>query len=152
MPPMRHDGDDRTRRQVRRMRRRRAQGSLAVGRPSVTAAPSIAQGSECLGRSLRRLRLRRSVLDNRSVPRISAFYGIVVTMYWRDHPPPHFHAAYSGDVAEIAIDTLEVIDGWLPPRALRLVIEWAALHREDLLENWTRARAHERLVTIDPLP
>jgi hypothetical protein len=86
------------------------------------------------------------------VPRISAFYGIVVTMYWRDHPPPHFHAAYGGQVAEIAIDTLEVIDGWLPPRALRLVVEWARLHQDELRDNWVRARAHDRLVAVDPLP
>ncbi len=63
------------------------------------------------------------------MPRISAFYGIVITMYWRDHPPAHFHASYAGHVAEVAIDTLEVIDGWLPPRALRLVIEWAETHQ-----------------------
>jgi Domain of unknown function (DUF4160) len=55
--------------------------------------------------------VRRGAADNPSVPRISAFYGIVVTMYFRDHPPPHFHARYGDDVAEIAIDTLELIDG-----------------------------------------
>ncbi|MDQ2759292.1 MAG: DUF4160 domain-containing protein [Actinomycetota bacterium] len=86
------------------------------------------------------------------MPRVSAFYGIVVTMYWRDHPPPHFHAAYSGHVAEIAIETVEVIDGWLPPRALRLIVEWAGEHRDELGENWDRARAHDRLLAIDPLP
>jgi len=96
--------------------------------------------------------VRRVVEDNGDVPRISAFYGIVVTMYWRDHPPPHFHAAYGGQVAEIAIDTLEVIDGWLPPRALRLVVEWARLHQDELRDNWVRARAHDRLVAVDPLP
>jgi Domain of unknown function (DUF4160) len=98
----------------------------------------------------------RSVLhdaiDNGFVPRISAFYGIVVTMYWRDHPPAHFRAAYGGQIAEIAIDTLEVIDGWLPPRALRLVVEWAGLHQDELRANWTRARAHDRLAAVDPLP
>jgi len=94
----------------------------------------------------------RSLAHDVVMPRISAFYGIVITMYWRDHPPPHFHAAYGGQVAEIAIETLEVIDGWLPPRALRLVIEWASQHQDELMENWERARAHERLVAIDPLP
>jgi hypothetical protein len=73
-------------------------------------------------------------------------------MYWRDHPPPHFHATYAGQVAEIQIESLELIDGWLPPRALRLVIEWAGLHQAELLDNWNRARAHERLSAIDPLP
>ena len=58
--------------------------------------------------------------------------------------------ATGGHVAEIAIDTLDVIDGWLPPRALRLVTEWAGLHQDELRENW--ARAHERLAGVDPLP
>lgn len=61
-------------------------------------------------------RVRRAGVDNCGAPRVSAFYGIVITMYWRDHPPPHFHAAYSGHVAAIAIETLEVIDGWLSAR------------------------------------
>ena len=86
------------------------------------------------------------------MPRISAFYGIVITMYWRDHPPPHFHAAYGGQVAEIDIASLEVLDGSLPSRALRLIREWGGLHRDELRENWARARAHETLLSIDPLP
>jgi len=86
------------------------------------------------------------------VPRICAFYGIVITMYWQDHAPPHFHARYSGHVAELEIATLQVIGGWLPPRALRLVVEWAGQHQEELRANWTRARAHDRLLAIDPLP
>lgn len=96
--------------------------------------------------------IRRPVPDNPAVPRISAFYGIVITMYFRDHPPPHFHARYGDYVAEIAIDTLELIDGWLPPRALRLVLEWTGEHQAELRANWDRARAHEQLVGIDPLP
>ena len=86
------------------------------------------------------------------MPRLSAFYGIVITMYWRDHPPAQFHANYSGDVAEIEIETLELIDGWLPPRALRLIREWATAHQDELRANWERARMHEPLTAIDPLP
>lgn len=86
------------------------------------------------------------------MPRISAFYGIVITMYWRDHPPAHFHASYAGHVAEIEVDSLELLNGWLPPRALRLVKEWAGLHQDELRDNWDRARAHDALLPIDPLP
>jgi hypothetical protein len=57
------------------------------------------------------------------VPRISAFYGIVIYMYRPDHPPPHFHAQYGEHIAQIALDTLQVLNGWLPARALRLVRE-----------------------------
>ena len=86
------------------------------------------------------------------MPRLSAFYGIVITMHWRDHPPPHFHATYAGSSGHIDIESLELIDGYLPPRALRLVIDWARLHRDELRANWELARAHEPLETIDPLP
>ncbi len=86
------------------------------------------------------------------MPRISSFYGIVITMYWREHPPPHFHATYAGETAQIAIETLELADGFLPPRALRLVRDWAVTHRDELLANWERARAHEPLEPIEPLP
>jgi Domain of unknown function (DUF4160) len=53
------------------------------------------------------------------VPRISEFYGIVIEMFFADHPPPHFHARYAGDEALIVIETGEVFAGFLPGRALR---------------------------------
>jgi hypothetical protein len=94
----------------------------------------------------------RSFSDDELVPRISAFYGIVITMYYRDHEPPHFHAIYGESQAQIAIETLEPLFGKLPVRALRLVREWAELHRDELDANWGRAREHEALDTIAPLP
>jgi hypothetical protein len=48
------------------------------------------------------------------MPRISTFYGIVVTMYHSDHAPPHFHARYGEYEAQIAIDTGEPLAGYLP--------------------------------------
>ena len=85
-----------------------------------------------------------------SVPRISSFYGIVITMYYVEHGRPHFHAAYGGLEASIDIETHE-LRGTLPPRALRLVLEWAGLHRAELLENWDRARGSQSLKRIAPL-
>lgn len=64
-------------------------------------------------------------------------------MYWRDHQPPHFHAAYAGHVAEIDIELLVVLDGWLPGRALQLVPECCGLHRQELLANY---RGRRRIV------
>jgi hypothetical protein len=86
------------------------------------------------------------------MPRISSFFGITIAMFWdeRDHPIPHFHAEYAGDTASIGIDGT-VIAGSLPGRQLRLVKRWAALHREELLANWERARQDEPLDRIDPL-
>jgi hypothetical protein len=86
------------------------------------------------------------------VPRISAFFGIVVKMYWnqRDHPIPHFHAEYGDHAAAISIDG-QVLGGSFPSRPLRLVREWAALHHDEILINCERAREHAPLETIEPL-
>jgi hypothetical protein len=90
--------------------------------------------------------------DHWRVPRISAFYGIVIAMYYRDHAPPHFHAIYGEHEATIVIAELDVLGGFLPTRALRLVREWAALHGEELQANWKKARDRMPLDSIDPLP
>lgn len=88
------------------------------------------------------------------MPRISAFYGIVIWMYYDEvhhRGRPHFHATYGEDEATIDIGSLEIIAGELPLRGKRLVNEWAQIHKAELLENWSRARRNEPLLTIDPL-
>lgn len=86
------------------------------------------------------------------MPRISQFYGIAIAMYYAEHGVPHFHALYASNDASIAIVSLEVLAGSLPDRALRLVREWAALHRAELEANWQRARDAQPLERIPPLP
>jgi Domain of unknown function (DUF4160) len=73
-------------------------------------------------------------------------------MYFGDHPPPHFHARYGGDVALIVIATGEEYAGSLPPRAMRLVREWVEERRDELEADWHRAQAHQPLEWIAPLP
>jgi len=85
------------------------------------------------------------------MPELSRFFGIVVRMFFNDHEPPHFHASYGDDEALIAIETLAVIRGRLPRRALALALEWAVFHRDDLRADWELARAGKPLVGIDPL-
>lgn len=85
------------------------------------------------------------------MPEISRFYGIAIKIFYNDHPPPHFHAEYSGSVMLVAIETLAVIAGKLPPRATGMVMEWATQHQEELREVWKRARETEPLGRIDPL-
>lgn len=85
------------------------------------------------------------------MPTISEFYGIVVRMYYIDHPPPHFHVAYSGAKATFGIQSLEVLTGALPRTAERLVREWAVLHQDELFEDWTRCEKRSELLPIDPL-
>ncbi len=72
-------------------------------------------------------------------------------MYHNDHNPPHFHAKYGEDEACIEIASGNVIEGTLPRRALNHVVEWPELHRDELEENWERARRQEPLNAIDPL-
>jgi hypothetical protein len=85
------------------------------------------------------------------MPRISEFYGIVIELYWSDHNPPHFHATYGEHQAEFEIRTLGLLRGKLPAKATSLVIEWAALHQQELLEQWDLARSHLPLGKIEPL-
>jgi hypothetical protein len=85
------------------------------------------------------------------MPRICEFYGIVISMYFDDHGIAHFHATYAEYDASFAIDPLDMIEGDLPRRARSLVLEWAALHRIELLQNWQRARQRQELARIDPL-
>jgi len=86
------------------------------------------------------------------MPEICRFYGIVIKMYFADHAPPHFHAEYAEDEVRIAIESLAVLSGTLPPRAMGLVAEWSVMHRRELLALWNRAELQEPLGRIAPLP
>jgi hypothetical protein len=85
------------------------------------------------------------------MPEISRFFGIVIRMYVNDHFPPHFHAVYGEFEALINIETLAVYRGDLPRRALALVHEWAEQHRDEIRDDWERARKGETLQPIAPL-
>lgn len=86
------------------------------------------------------------------MPRISSFYGIVITMYYGDHPPPHFHARHGDENAKIEIANGEILAGSLSSRALRLVREWLDQHRAELEANWQRVVDNEQPERIEPLP
>jgi hypothetical protein len=86
------------------------------------------------------------------VPEISRFYGIIIKIFWDDHFPPHFHAEYGDLQAIFNIDTLALIAGKLPPRALGLVMEWAALHQAELKADWEKAKSKQSVDKIPPLP
>ena len=85
------------------------------------------------------------------MPSVSRFFGIVIYFYFKDHNPPHFHAVYAEYEAEISIHHLAVENGFLPPRVLGLVIEWAQLHRKDLLDNWDISKNGGEFKQIEPL-
>lgn len=85
------------------------------------------------------------------VPAISNFYGVTILMYWDDHSPPHFHARYAETTASITIQTLLVLHGDLPRRALALTLEWALEHQGELIENWDLCAQKQLPKRIPPL-
>ena len=70
------------------------------------------------------------------MPEIARFYGIIIKLFFGDHPPPHFHAVYGEYVGLFNIDTLEMIEGDLPNRAKKLVIEWATINKDEMKKMW----------------
>ena len=85
------------------------------------------------------------------MPQISRFFGIIIMMYADDHNPPHFHARYGEYEAEILLSNFSVKNGWLPPRVLGMVMEWATEHKDELMNDWERAKRFEPLLAIAPL-
>jgi len=84
------------------------------------------------------------------VPELSRFFGIVIYMNYREHGPAHFHAEYAE--YEITVDIESgIVTGKFPRRALNLVLEWYALHKQELADDWQRARQQQPLRRIQPL-
>ncbi len=85
------------------------------------------------------------------MPIICQFFGICIYMYWKDHMPPHFHAFYGSAEVLVSIEELEVLEGMMPSKQLKMLMGWAAFHQEELRENWELARAQQELFAIEPL-
>jgi len=82
------------------------------------------------------------------MPTISAFFGFVVQMYWREHPPAHIHVYYQGVEVLVAIEDGEFLFGDLPRGARRLICAWVGRHRLELLANWERGRMRQPSLTV----
>jgi hypothetical protein len=82
------------------------------------------------------------------MPTIAYFYGVMIQMYYDEHEPPHFHARYGGAKAVVRLSDGEIIAGELPPTAARMVRQWALARRNELQDNWHRARAHQPLEKV----
>ena len=70
------------------------------------------------------------------MPELCRFLGIIIQMFFNDHMPPHFHAIYNDLEGVFELSTLEMLDGNLLARVRGLVIEWATLHKQELMDNW----------------
>jgi hypothetical protein len=88
------------------------------------------------------------------VPELSRFFGIIIRMYWEAgerHHTPHFHAYYQDSMAIFSIDPVDLMEGAMPRRQIRLVEAWAELHQEELTRDWQRLQAGQRPLPIEPL-
>ena len=84
------------------------------------------------------------------MPQISNFFGIIILMNYSDHQPPHFHAWYNEYKIIVTIQN-GIVKGEMPARALRMILEWLELHREELMKNWEKAQLKKTLDKIEPL-
>ncbi|MGA2654613.1 MAG: DUF4160 domain-containing protein [Gammaproteobacteria bacterium] len=85
------------------------------------------------------------------MPTISMFYGIIVSMFYADHAPPHIHVQYAEFKGIIDIEKLAIIKGNLPRRALELTIDWTELHQSELLTDWYLCQKNQAPNKIEPL-
>ena len=85
------------------------------------------------------------------MPEISRFFGIIIALYYSDHNPPHFHARYGEESVVVEINTFRILEGQISSRALGLIMEWTAQHKQELLEDWELAKQGQPPRKIAPL-
>jgi hypothetical protein len=85
------------------------------------------------------------------MPEISRFFGIIISIFYDEHNPPHFHARYGEHNVAVGIANLQVLEGFLPTRAIGLVMEWASVHKNELLQSWKLAAQNMQPGKIEPL-
>jgi hypothetical protein len=85
------------------------------------------------------------------MPKICEFHGIQILIHRQEHAPPHFHAIYGKYELLVRVDIIGRFRGRLPRRAEALVFRWAALHQQELFEDWVLAVQHRPMKLIDPL-
>ena len=85
------------------------------------------------------------------MPTIMMAIGFRVFINWDDHNPPHFHVEYGGDEMLVRIDDAEPIAGDLPAKQKKLILGWAVLRRDELMENWLLAAQKKELFPSEPM-
>lgn len=84
------------------------------------------------------------------MPEICRFLGIIITMNYSDHNPPHFHVRYNEFEGSVKINDFGLLTGKLPPKIFGLVTEWAVLHQDELLKCWNMSK-QGKIIKIEPL-
>lgn len=78
------------------------------------------------------------------------FRGMTIQMYAGDHAPPHFHVRAGAFRAQVGLRTMQVSEGYLPPRSRRHLLEWAESRRAELESAWARLQRGEQPDRITP--
>ena len=115
-----------------------ANGRWILGPFSANEASALDwQPTRCDDEDLKAVRPNPGLLDSEeSMPEISRFFGIIILMHFNEHAPPHFHSKYGSSKCSVDLQTLRVMAGQLPRRAMAMTLEWAAEYRKELMENW----------------
>jgi len=85
------------------------------------------------------------------MPTICMFRGIIIYLNYLEHQPPHSHAEYGEYECSITINDIEMLSGQMPNKQLKMIFGWAALHQDELHEEWYLAQTHKELFPIEPL-
>ncbi len=88
------------------------------------------------------------------MPVVSAFYGLIVYLYYKDnkkHHKPHIHVWYQDNEAVLSVPEGEILEGFIPPNKMKLVLAWIEIHKEELLADWKLAAEGQQIFKIDPL-
>lgn len=84
------------------------------------------------------------------MPEICRFYGIIISLFWRDHNPPHIHFTYGNYECTISVID-RVVEGKSPAKVISKVNEWIDAHENEILALWEKAQKGEPLNKIEPL-
>ena len=84
------------------------------------------------------------------MPVLSMFYGVIISMFYKDHNPPHIHIQYAEYNAIVDFDG-NILEGELPVKQRKLIEAWIVLHQDELYANWQLAKDKQNLFKIDPL-
>ena len=78
------------------------------------------------------------------------FYGVIISMFYKDHNPPHIHIQYAEYKAIVDFNG-DILEGELPFKQRKLIEAWIVLHQDELYANWQLAKDKQSLFKIDPL-
>ena len=87
------------------------------------------------------------------MPILSAFYGIIVQMFYEKsgrHHVPHIHVEYGENTAVLDLQG-NLLAGSLPTNKMNILLGWMEIHKEELELNWKLILRNHPPMKIRPL-